>query len=614
MLKPKTIIIFSIIFFRILFFANSSWASTYYTNATGGSDSRTTTQAQVISTPWATIQKCSANAVAGDTCFVLAGTYNEQITPTNSGTAGRFVTFAAYQGQAVLMRGFDLTNKVYIRIVGFEITHSGLSFNAPGIKMQGSSHIEILGNYVHNTVKGTIENTNGGVSSDIIIRGNRLEYPVCAALNPGGCTGDSALYAVGSRWLIEYNSISHVGDYLTSALSDHFIYRNNFLGHNYCSDFPDAASCSSSHIDGWQPNGPITDGLVDRNYQDFGSDTDRTDRHIAWFEWNTAPNTEVIYRESFTRKATAWGNYGSMGIRFFNNTVVDAGEQGSAVIGAQAYPGGHNATDNRATGNIYYNASTPPGSSGVYYIADANQQYTADYDVWYQFAGLNYPGTNIGEAHSINSNPLFSSYASSDFTLQSGSPARSKGTAITTVNDADGSGNSFVVADARPFVGGWGIYNADGTEIRDSIIVGLNPAVKVTNVNYSTNTLTVTPSITWVNGSAIRFAHQSAIPDAGAWQYKPGGYSLTGSYTLSNGTVIVTPSDSSLVRFVEVFENGVPIGTSYSSPFTVSGVGSGQLAVKMYSMFASQAPVVSATGSIQSDTTPPAPPSGLQVV
>jgi hypothetical protein len=69
---------------------------------------------------------------------------------------------------------------------------------------------------------------------------------------------------------------------------------------------------------------------------------------------------------------------------------------------------------------------------------------------------------------------------------------------------------------------------------------------------------------------------------------------------LSNGTVTVTPSDASLVRFVEVLENGVPIGTAETATngiFSVSGIGRGTVTVKMFSLHASETPIVNATQS-----------------
>jgi hypothetical protein len=62
----------------------------YYV-ATSGSDSSPGTLAQ----PWRTIQKAAATAVAGDTVTIRAGTYNEQVVPLSSGSAGSPIQYTS---------------------------------------------------------------------------------------------------------------------------------------------------------------------------------------------------------------------------------------------------------------------------------------------------------------------------------------------------------------------------------------------------------------------------------------------------------------------------------------------------------------------------------------
>jgi hypothetical protein len=83
--------------------------------------------------------------------------------------------------------------------------------------------------------------------------------------------------------------------------------------------------------------------------------------------------------------------------------------------------------------------------------------------------------------------------------------------------------------------------------------------------------------------------------DLGALPYRAGGYTLTGTWALAGGTVTVTPNDTGLVRFVEVFEDGVSKGTDSTSPYSVAGIGSGTVTAKLYSLYASATPVITAT-------------------
>ena len=64
---------------------------------------------------YTSIQDCADNAVAGDTCEVYAGVYNETISP-KSGSAGKPVTFAVNPGDCVTVKGFSLGGASYVTI------------------------------------------------------------------------------------------------------------------------------------------------------------------------------------------------------------------------------------------------------------------------------------------------------------------------------------------------------------------------------------------------------------------------------------------------------------------------------------------------------------------
>jgi hypothetical protein len=84
--------------------ALASNGTVYYVAPTG-TDSNPGTQSQ----PWQTIQKAADTLVAGDTVYVRAGTYEEQVIPLNSGSAGNYITYAAYPGETVTIDGHRLT-------------------------------------------------------------------------------------------------------------------------------------------------------------------------------------------------------------------------------------------------------------------------------------------------------------------------------------------------------------------------------------------------------------------------------------------------------------------------------------------------------------------------
>jgi hypothetical protein len=61
------------------------------------------------SQPWRTIQKAANTLVAGDTVYIRAGMYAEQVTPQNSGSTGNTIIYAAYPGETATIDGSAVT-------------------------------------------------------------------------------------------------------------------------------------------------------------------------------------------------------------------------------------------------------------------------------------------------------------------------------------------------------------------------------------------------------------------------------------------------------------------------------------------------------------------------
>ena len=79
---------------------------TYYVDDVNGLDSRNTTEAQSISTPWKTITKGMATFSGGDTLYIRAGTYYEHPTlSSKDGTVGDPTEIGAYNDETVILDG-----------------------------------------------------------------------------------------------------------------------------------------------------------------------------------------------------------------------------------------------------------------------------------------------------------------------------------------------------------------------------------------------------------------------------------------------------------------------------------------------------------------------------
>ena len=78
--------------FLFLLSTNGLYAATYYVSATGNDGNIGT-----LSQPWHTVTFASANTEPGDTVYVKAGLYNENIIISQSGTAAQPISFIGYK-------------------------------------------------------------------------------------------------------------------------------------------------------------------------------------------------------------------------------------------------------------------------------------------------------------------------------------------------------------------------------------------------------------------------------------------------------------------------------------------------------------------------------------
>lgn len=142
-------------------------ANVYYV-AKNGSDNGPGTLAQ----PWLTVQKAARTMMAGDTVDIEAGTYNEQVTPANSGSATSPITYQNYGMDAVILDGtakstgstglFNVENKSYITLKGIQIQNSDYA----GVFVYGASdHITLQGLTIHDTAISGIAAVSTGWST-----------------------------------------------------------------------------------------------------------------------------------------------------------------------------------------------------------------------------------------------------------------------------------------------------------------------------------------------------------------------------------------------------------------------------------------------------------------
>ena len=215
----------------------------------------------------------------------------------------------------------------------------------------------------------------------------------------------------------------------------------------------------------------------------------------------------------------------------------------------------HNTVYNSETGiNIWRGASNINAFNNIFHTMSAYHVYRQDdggsygtpsgldfdyndyYDAspaWYWTSAVNtiadWRTASSLDANSIVTDPGLVNPAGGDFRITTNSNAKDAGTTLTTITTADGSGTSFVVADAGFFhdgdLGGAGIVDIDGAaEVGQDITLydatnGYQNRT-ITDVNYGTATITISASADWLqNTTTVSLSYGGTAPDIGYFEY-----------------------------------------------------------------------------------------------
>ena len=261
-------------------------SATIYYVAKNGSDFNPGTEAQ----PWLTIQKAADTLTSGDTVYIKEGIYNEQVTPQNSGTPENYITYNAYPGDTVTINGagislssqdlsalFEVWEKDYIKISGFEIINAGPYQHNAGILIYRSNYIIVENNRTYNTVSSGIGVWGG---SNIIVDNNEVEF---------ACDGGEQ-------------------ECITIAGTDTFEVKNNYV-HD--------GGAGTNGGEGIDLKSGASNGKV---YGNVVNHLDRLGIYIdAW-------NKDIVNIEIF--RNTVWNN---------EHGIVVASEQGGSIEGLKIY-------------------------------------------------------------------------------------------------------------------------------------------------------------------------------------------------------------------------------------------------------------------------------------
>jgi len=434
--------------------------------STAGKDTNPGTFAE----PWRHIQHAANSAIAGDTVYVLGGTYHESVNLPHSGSASAgSIVFQSYPGQLAKVDGTGVAccgdsiqglfnimgNKSYLILDGFEIqnyTSNNVNNEPAGIYVSGSGeYIQILNNIVHGITETAGKNGNAhgigfyGTSatplSNIILSGNSAFGMVTGNSETIIFDGNINGFTATGNEVHDNNNIGiDATGYYGTGPSGHDQARNGTISGNTVYNI---TSVKNPAYSGYGADGIYCDGctdiLIDRNL------VYDCDLNIEAASENHGRDTSYV---TINNNIAYGGNLAGISIGGYDSTV--GGSDHIKVVNNTLY--NNNKTDGggdfqiqyHATANVFENNIVYAGTQGVVLNGGYDSTaapVTADYNLYYTAAmpTWTYRGTNYStfasyrnasglDKHSHFEKPgLISVTSPYNFDLTAASPARGAG-------------------------------------------------------------------------------------------------------------------------------------------------------------------------------------------
>ncbi|BBO84463.1 hypothetical protein DSCO28_50290 [Desulfosarcina ovata subsp. sediminis] len=573
----------------MLFFCESTWATDYYIDTTGGAASLS---ACADSDPGSgnrcTLAQFNTGATAGDTAQLFAGTYTTALTPTNSGTSGNYITYQIESSQAewaVIVSpssaGSTLNSIDYIKFDG--LYFSGTSGRwidadyADYVIVQGCKFYNAANYSGIRLVSCMYWRINNSTFSDAPLRDTGActywDAECTTAWNaqttlPNDCDCETA---PADMIQVNTGSVGIVVDGCTFGNSSHqsvssvdgedTIIRNCTTDNAYRSGFGSLQGGSGSGR-----------SLIENNTIENIGDlyTVNPSKNDRWYmDRGSAghPGMQLQSQDTIVRLNTIRSSSQSMAIgsnnsyeqdraadhtRIYHNTMHDnlrdlrvyvADVVLSALIMINNISSS-SGTGNSGTTDVYGHVAywSEEGYANLNYLINnafcpgTGDLYWHGYTTEYSIASLEstYP-SECSDNISVSS-PAFTDADNGYFSLTSSSTGLiDAGAFLTTITSSTGSGTSVTVDDPLYFYDGWSIPG----ETADTIYTSAGQSAVITGVDYSTGVITLATSITWTNGDGVTVIdYTGSAPDIGVDEYDLTSYGIAPKF--NRGASVVT--------------------------------------------------------------------------
>lgn len=424
----------------------------YYVSTTGNDNNPGT-----FSLPFLTIGKAATVVAEGDTVYVRAGTYYEEvIVQGKHGTADNWITFTHYANEEVIVDGTNIGNgwghgvfkpidSSYIRITGFKIQNSarvGIWVNEP------AHHIIMDNNEIHycsgcGVYTETTHLPSEGTLTNIVFSHNIVDFVNNNWSGAGGDSSEGISFRNVQYFSIDNNTVSRCGKECIDAKHGSAY---GEIHHNVV----DTSSVPGGYNENYGHLGIYCDGFNERNHhidiysnyvygshgagiivgveENTGSlDNVRVFNNIIDISWASGIGLGIVNWGTITGEPIS-------DIHVFNNTVRTIAHN-PFVIGAD------NLIGNILIENNIFVTETGYTGLRIWNYTPSDPKITLNNNLFYRYNGtihnlwIDQWDVSWGN-NPVIGNPLFIS--DTDFHLQSASPAIDTGITVDLAVDYDG--------------------------------------------------------------------------------------------------------------------------------------------------------------------------------